>query len=346
MHDSSLAILGAGAVCSVGLDAPAACAAIRAGVAGFAELDVVDRGGQWLRGGRAPVDGAVSGTARRIRLLAMAVREAVEGPVKELGSVAVVLCAGDDLSAADRVAFISTCDAELERHVPHRSSTHDTTVGGGRAAIVAALVRARQLLAQRRCDHVLIGAVDSLLSKRLLASLERDDRLVTSRNSDGFLPGEASAAILVGRLDASRDRDAVACLGLGTANDTSTIANDVPLRANGLALAIRTALAEAGCTPSDLDLRIADLSGEQYYFKEAALALSRVLRQRKAQLHLWNPADCIGEVGTAIGPMVLVLAKAALEKRFAAGPGILCHFSGDQGLRGAIVLRSGAMARS
>jgi 3-oxoacyl-[acyl-carrier-protein] synthase I len=339
MGSDPIAIVGAGAVCSVGLDAFSAFAAIRAGTAGFAELDVADRGGEWIRGGRVPVDADVSGTARRLHLLAMAVQQCLQGAEVPLGRVAVILCAADNATPADVAAFVAVGDAEVARHVPRRSASHDASVSGGKAGIVPAVSCARQLLVHGRCDQVLVMAVDSLLSKRLLAALEREGRLLTSRNSDGFLPGEAAAAILLSRSAPAGGNEAIVCCGLGMSVDVSTVRNDVPLRADGLSQAIKGALEEADCALDDVDLRIADISGEQYFFKEAALSLTRLLRRRREQFALWAPADCIGEVGAAIGPFLLALAKSSVSGGYSPGPAILCHFSDDQGLRGAIVLR-------
>jgi 3-oxoacyl-[acyl-carrier-protein] synthase-1 len=203
---------------------------------------------------------------------------------------------------------------------------------------VTALAGARQLLAQHAVDQVLVAAVDSLLSKRRLLTLEREGRLLTRLNQNGFLAGEAAAAVLVSRDEAEVTSNRLICAGLGTAGDESSVSNDVPLRGDGLCQAIRSALDEAGCALDHLDFRISDVSGEQYYFKEASLAVSRLLRQRREQFPLWHPADCIGEVGSAIGPFVLALARTAVHKGYAPGPDILCHFSSDGGLRGAIVL--------
>jgi len=85
--------------------------------------------------------------------------------------------------------------------------------------------------------------------------------------------------------------------------------------------------------------RIADLSGEQYYFKEAALALQKTLRRRQEAMDLWHPAECIGETGSAIGPAMLGVAAAACHKQYAPGPQILLHTANDAGERAAIVAR-------
>jgi 3-oxoacyl-[acyl-carrier-protein] synthase-1 len=87
-----------------------------------------------------------------------------------------------------------------------------------------------------------------------------------------------------------------------------------------------------------MDFRITDNSGEQYYFKEAALALSRTLRTRKEEFDIWHPADCIGEVGAAIGTAILAKALAACRNAYTRGNNILVHSGNDAGRRTAGVL--------
>ena len=82
-----------------------------------------------------------------------------------------------------------------------------------------------------------------------------------------------------------------------------------------------------------------DLSGEQYGFKEASLALSRTLRKRKERFDLWHPADCVGEVGAAIVPCMLGVLLAASAKRYAPGPAVLCHAGNETGERVAMVMK-------
>jgi 3-oxoacyl-[acyl-carrier-protein] synthase I len=129
------------------------------------------------------------------------------------------------------------------------------------------------------------------------------------------------------------------CTGLGFSQEQATILSDVPLRGDGLAAAIKEALADAGCAMHDLDFRITDTTGEHYYFKEAALALSRVLRQRKETFDIWHPTDCVGETGAAVGVVALAVARAACRKGYAIGPNILLHLGNDAGQRAAAILQ-------
>ena len=47
--------------------------------------------------------------------------------------------------------------------------------------------------------------------------------------------------------------------------------------------AFKAALADAGKTMADMDYRITDSNGEQYWFKEAALAVTRILRVHREE---------------------------------------------------------------
>jgi 3-oxoacyl-[acyl-carrier-protein] synthase-1 len=117
-----------------------------------------------------------------------------------------------------------------------------------------------------------------------------------------------------------------------------------PLRAEGLTTAIKAALRDSGCELHDIDFRITDISGEQYFFREASLALSRSIRKPKAEFDLWHPADCIGEVGAAAGVALVATALTACAKSYAKGPRILLHASADSEIRAAAIMAwTGAM---
>jgi 3-oxoacyl-[acyl-carrier-protein] synthase-1 len=113
----------------------------------------------------------------------------------------------------------------------------------------------------------------------------------------------------------------------------------LPLRADGLSQAYRAAFKAAGFGFPGVDYRIADVGGDHYAFKEAALALQRTMRVRKESFELWHPTDCVGRVGAASVPLVLGIALAASRKYYAPGPGALCHFADEGGRRAAVVLR-------
>ncbi len=127
------------------------------------------------------------------------------------------------------------------------------------------------------------------------------------------------------------------CNGIGFDLEPAHIASEEPLRGDGLARAIKAALADARSALHEQHYRITDLSGEQYYFKEASLAISRQLRIRVVNFELWHPAEAIGETGACIGLCALTVANSAFLKGYAPGQNVLLHFSTDSGARAALV---------
>ena len=128
--------------------------------------------------------------------------------------------------------------------------------------------------------------------------------------------------------------------GLGFAREPAPLDLGRPLRADGLVQAIRAALGDAEVRLGDCDHRIGDMNGEQYRFKEAALAITRVLRERKVLFSLWHPADCIGEVGAATLPAMLAMLYFGALKDYLPGPLFLGHVGNDDDKRAAFVTQA------
>jgi 3-oxoacyl-[acyl-carrier-protein] synthase-1 len=208
----------------------------------------------------------------------------------------------------------------------------------GRTGGVRALELARKAVAEGH-RAVIVAGVDGFLASQTLRELDQRRRLLTAENSDGFIPGEAAAAVLVG--PAIRTRE-LHCIGIGYGQEPAPVESERPLRAEGLAAAYSAALADAKLDWRHIDYRMAGVSGDQYGFKETALAAARTIRPVKEKLGLQHPADCIGEVGAAIVPCMLGVARAALRKRYAPGRNAMCHVGDDDGRRGALVLSEGS----
>jgi 3-oxoacyl-[acyl-carrier-protein] synthase-1 len=80
-----------------------------------------------------------------------------------------------------------------------------------------------------------------------------------------------------------------------------------------------------------------DLSGEQFYFKEASLAFSRLDRTKRTEFDIWHPADCVGEVGSTLGLVMIAVLKMACEKEYSKGDNILAHVANDDGKRASMI---------
>lgn len=334
MKDTPLAIVAAGMVTGVGLDAPASCAAIRAGLDNFQETRFVDAGGEALLGCEVPL--APTGD-KQATLLAMALEECAQAAGVALETVPVLLCLSERERPGRADGHAEHLLAQLQRELGRSLHAASALIQHGRVGAAVALRQARQLIYEQRVGQVIVAAVDSLLDEPALRAYEQQRRLLTSGNGDGFIPGEAASAVLVAR-PAAGGQAQLLCLGLGYGVEPSPIGSGRPLRADGLVKAIQDALAAAGRPIDAMDFRLVDVSGEHYWFKESSLALLRTLRQPKEPFDIWHPADCVGEVGAAIGPLMLAVAKAACEGRYSAGDNILCHFSNLDGRRAAAVL--------
>jgi 3-oxoacyl-[acyl-carrier-protein] synthase-1 len=164
-----------------------------------------------------------------------------------------------------------------------------------------------------------------------------EDRLLGSHNANGFIPGEAAAALLVGAASGGPE---FVCTGLGLGEEPMPC-NNAGVLGLGLAGAIQAALGEAGLGMHELDFRISDAAGEQRSFREAALAMLRTMRQRRESCELWHPAESVGAVGAAGGLVSVVVAKQAIEAGYAPGRSVLVHCENETGMRAALVFRGG-----
>lgn len=345
MSANSLAILNCGLVSPVGLDAPSSCAAYRAKVTNPTKTRFMDTKGEWIMAHQVPMDKSWVGIAKQARMAAMAIEEALAHiPRAQWCEIPIILCVAE----ADRPGRLQGTDDQLFLQIlaglDIKAAPHSAIIAHGRVAVAVAMARARELVNRQSAAQVLIVAVDSLLTWSTLMHMERDNRLLTARNADGFMPGEGAAALLVGAASASSAQPQLLCTGIGFAQEAAHIYSEEPMRADGLSQAIKLALSEAGRQMHDFDFQMSDISGEQFYFKEASLALSRTLRQRKAEFELWHPAECIGETGALAGAAMIVMTQTACAKGYAPGNMVMAHMSNDRGQRAALALQFGGHA--
>jgi len=333
-----LAITGTGLVTGVGLDAPSSCAAIRCAIDNFQETRFMDNGGEWIMGCEVPLEQPWRGKTKLIKMAAAAIRKCLEGNTQiDPKETPMLLCLSEKERKGrvidnDKQFFLDLQDElELEFH------KQSQVIADGHVAVAIAFKHARALVQQLKVKHVLIVATDSLLVGETLANYEENERLLTSNNSNGFIPGEAGAALVVEPVYDKQEHQLV-CVGLGFGIEEAHIYSEEPLRADGLTLALKESLVDANCGESVLDYKITDISGEQYYFKEASLAFSRIDRTKRTEFDIWHPADCIGDVGSALAVVMLAVIKLACEKQYSKGSKVLAHLGNDDGKRSAMIL--------
>lgn len=332
-----VAITTVGMITGVGMNTSASCAAIRSAIDNFQETRFMDKGGEWLLGCSVPLDQAWRGASKQLQMAKIAIQECLEQNANlSPENTPLLLCLAETQRSGRVIKNDYAFFAELQKTLGVQFHDKSRIIAAGRVSLGIALQHARVLIHEQHFKHILIAATDSLLVASTLASLEEKDYLLSSKNSDGFIPGEAGAAIIIEPAYRTTAPQLV-CQGIGFGLEKAHIESEQPLRAEGLTIAIKQALQDASCAMHDLDFRITDIAGQHYYFKEATLALGRTLRARKETFDIWHPADCIGETGTAIGLIILGVIKTACEKQYSLGPRILTHLGLDDGRRVALI---------
>lgn len=340
MNTQTLAIIKSGMMSAVGLSAPATCAAIRCGIDNVQETRFMDTGGEWIMGSEVPLEKPWRGRSKLLHLIEPSIHECLSDlDPGEICQIPLLLCLPEDgrpgrLEGLDESFFDEIGDAAGLKFHENSAIISNGCVGGAQA-----VKQAFTLIFNTRHPYCLIAGVDTFLTAGALAAYEEKDRLLTSKNSNGFIPGEGGAAVLVGTASKHRQTE-LTIKGIGFGKEGATIDSEQPLRADGMVQAFNGAFSTSGLSMRDMNYRITDANGEQYKFKEGDLAVTRTLRDHKGEIDIWHPAESIGEVGAVTVPFILGVAEAAVRKGYSKGKNVLCHFSNDNGDRAAIILSS------
>ncbi|TRC87752.1 3-oxoacyl-ACP synthase [Mesorhizobium sp. WSM4310] len=337
---TAIDIAAVGMVTAVGLDAPSSCAAMRARLDGFQETRFTAGNGDLLTGAPVLLPRNWIGEKRLAHMAAAAICEALETVPEARGQTALILCLPEEgrpgRPVRDNLAFLRQIAGIVELVSP----ANTRIVAHGRPSGHAALDRARHMIAAGEASYVMIAGVDSYLTAVSTSYYLGRKRLLTADNPNGFICGEAAAAILCKK----PERGGFRLFGLGLSRELASIynADDMPLRGDGMTNAYSTAFKETGMEMNKLGYRISDLIGEQFWFKQTALASLRLLRGRHEFQDLWSPGESLGNVGAAVVPLMIGMAWTAARKGYAAGNPVLVEASNDAGACGAAVLAARA----
>lgn len=331
-------------ISSLGFSPYGTAAALRAGIARFGELIYNDKTGSSVIGSMiSGVPAEIRGRDRLKALMTLAFKAVPRGLAKTLAwsRMPMIVCLPEEARPGPRLheSWVRECLPDGDRYAPARI----TFVEGGPAGAFAAIEQARRLLASTDAPGCLILAVDSLIDARVLAWLEREQRLKTSQQSDGIIPGEAACLTIAVRRPVIPT--GVVVLGLGVAHEEATVLNERPFLGQGMAEALCAALNEARIEMHDVDFRISDVGGESYYFEEVVLAQTRLMRRTRTSQPLWHPADCLGDCGAAAGLLQFVWTEQAFARGYAPGTIAALHGSSAFGARAAAIVTASQGAK-
>jgi 3-oxoacyl-[acyl-carrier-protein] synthase-1 len=357
-RDGGIVVTGIGVVTSVGSQAAQALTSIAAGICRFRELPefhpLVRDTGQHFPAGvvAAPADTLTKGLSGVPRLLALgrpALQEALADAELDDSRIreADVLVAGADRAdtrAGSRAATIlparllgplaAKAEPAALRYFP-----------SGSAAGLIALDAGMQRLRRHESGLCVVGGVDSWLDTGTLAALDGARRLKTAEITDGFVPGEAAAFLVLERAADAARRGRVPyarCNDVQVAREEHTVDKDTVCTGEGLTRCLRPAVDQlrAGGRPARAVL--CDLNGESYRSTEWAYALARVFQAERAPppTTLVHPADCIGDVGGASAAVLIALGARAIKRRPRDWDPVLVWCSSDGGDRAACSLEA------
>lgn len=210
----------------------------------------------------------------------------------------------------------------------------------GRVGLFSQIKRAIPLLQTGELEQCIIGGVDTYMINERLSLLDKQWRLKSERNVDGFIPGEASAMLMLETEQHALSRGAAPLAvvdGIGSGVEPEPIASDKASTGQGLTEAIREACA-ARLGQCQIKNVYCDFNGESGYAFEVGLITSRLAPVFKDTDEICHPADCYGDVGSASGGVLMAYAVDAFQKQGNKAQGALLWTSADSGSRMALLL--------
>ena len=208
----------------------------------------------------------------------------------------------------------------------------------GRAGGMLALQSGLHYLSEHPQDYVLIGGVDTYLDLYLLGTLDSEDRVLANGVMDGFCPGEGAAFILLCTDDKKaslQKQPSIKIFQPGIASEPGHRFSQEPYKGDGLANAVSQALQIENRMP--IQTVLSSINGENFGAKEWGVTFMRNSALIDPDFRFEHPADCFGDTGAAVGPILIGLASIGLGKNYLQGP-ILTVCSSEGELRGAVCL--------
>lgn len=344
---SSVVVASVGTRTAVGATAPATAAAVRAGVAGFAQhAFMVDTAGNRMIVAGAPyltID--VTGVDRVMALAAPAAGEALAPLAAAVGEKpAVLVCVGLPGPRPGRPKSLSPILDCVQREVEASGAQVQNirTIEAGHAAGTMALQWAFSSIHSGGAECALVGGVDSYIEPETLEWLESNEQLHGAgpdNNAYGFIPGEAATFVLLTSGERVPRLGVTPSLAFSTAateRETKLIKTDAVCVGEGLTALFHTLA--AGVPPGlQVDDLYCDMNGEPYRADEFGFASIRAGGLFRDASEFTAPADCWGDIGAASGPSFLVLADAAARKGYARGSIMAAFTSAESGERSGYI---------
>ncbi len=348
---SKVYVAGIGMITAIGETAGMTAAAVRAGISGYQHVDEYDRSADPFKMALVPEAilpplnkeleriGLAARQRRLLRLSVLAMQEALQMypankplPLFLAGPETLPECA-----PALRSDFVHLLNTQAGISI---DSTMSRIFATGRAGGFQAIDMAFRYFEATGNDYALVGGIDTCLDLYLLATLDKEARILTEERQDGFVPGEAAGFLLLmseGAREKMGDLPFTAVYPPGLANETGHRYSQEPYRGDGLSKAFRHAIANADIKTSGVSIAslYSSMNGEGLAAKEYGVAVTRNQTKFAENVQHNHPADCFGDIGAAFVP---VLAGIIASHKRPSNQATLVYCSSDKQLRGAMVV--------
>ncbi len=348
-------IVASSVLCAAGRGAEQLWASVRAGISRIGSSHVMDRHFEPIQMGLVPEEALapelppeidslpLPSRARRMLRLAAPTLTAV---AEHAGTPPLRLYLGLPQLPVSEAPWLKGFALHLGKIVGVPiDAPNSRVVPSGRAAALNALELALDALERDPVHPIIIGAVDTYLDLKLLASLDAEGRILGPRVMDGFMPGEGAAFFVLAHPSTASNSGsggAISVQAAASAADPGHRSGTEPSRGEGLAQAIallRTRLTN-GSPP--IASTFAGLNGESFEAKLWGVARLRHSDFFAPAMTLEHPADCFGDAGAATGAILVGLAAAAIAGGHRSGPALVWAASDGESRACALLSALGA----
>lgn len=346
----NMQVVSAGAVTSVGLSIGATTAAIRAGLDNFSDTNFISNSypiiGARITGlNKKDLNGMmIGGTEEQATWASYAIEECIASAKPIQFDRVLVLVISPDSRVPDLI------NREKMSHYIYSATRHYCDLDDDRLTLLsldegtagcgAALMRAQEWFVEHPRGSVLIVGADSWLNVPRIRYGLSHERILTEEKAEGFIPSEGAAAILlqVPRKEDSERRRLV-IKSVGHSKEAASLYTEKPCFGFGMAEATKTALSDAGVEIHNIHLRLSNVTGEEYFFDEAALAWMRLLRQPMSPDYDWQqPATKIGNMGVAFCVLLIAYTHQLVLSNRYPGSNTLIQLSSEDVSRTVLLL--------
>jgi 3-oxoacyl-[acyl-carrier-protein] synthase I len=341
---SSIQIVGVGARTPVG-DAAAAAAFVRAGLTAFGEHPfMLDLDG-------VPTPAAVDeeidltdmGPKRLLALAEPALRNACasldSGAVRQWLPVFLGLPALRPGFTEKYAEAVRTGLARLDGLPADLAEI--TVFPHGHAAGLSALAAGFEHLHNPAFDVCLVGGVDSYFHADTVEWLNANRQLAGAVSRSGFVPGEGAAFCLLATdkaLNRLGLKPTARVRAVAAGKETKLIKTTDMCLGEGLSATVRDAVSSLRLPDERINEIYCDINGERYRSEEWGFVCLRLAQYFDDATAYHSPAECLGDMGAASGPLFAVLACRAFARGYSRGPRVMLWASSEGGQRSVAVL--------